>query len=83
MVSACAQDGLTDAFDNLHMGMTAENVAREWEITREEQDRFSLESQLKCQRATENGEFQGMTPCILYRKYSMHDHLFHDLWVVL
>jgi len=58
-VDSMIKDGLTDAFDGIHMGITAENVAREWKITREEQDRFALESQLKCQRAMENEEFQG------------------------
>ena len=39
------------------MGMTAENVAREWSVSREAQDLFALQSQLKCQRAREGGEF--------------------------
>jgi len=52
------KDGLTDAFDGLHMGMTAENVARKWNISREFQDNFALQSQLKCQRAVEAGEFR-------------------------
>lgn len=57
-VDSMIKDGLTDAFDGIHMGITAENVAREWKISREEQDRFALESQLKCQKAVENGEFK-------------------------
>jgi len=52
------KDGLTDAFDGLHMGMTAENVAREWDISRENQDLFALQSQLKSQQAIEQGCFQ-------------------------
>jgi len=57
------KDGLTDAFDGLHMGMTAENVAREWNITREAQDLFALQSQHKCQKAIEAGDFRGeITP---------------------
>ena len=50
---------MTDAFDGLHMGMTAENVAREWNVSREDQDEFALQSQLKCQKAIETGEFRG------------------------
>jgi len=52
------KDGLTDAFDGFHMGMTAENVAREWDISRENQDLFALQSQLKSQQAIEQGCFQ-------------------------
>ncbi len=50
-------DGLTDAFNNYHMGITAENVAEKYGITREEQDAFSFASQQKAIRAVDNGEF--------------------------
>jgi acetyl-CoA C-acetyltransferase len=51
-------DGLTDAFDNIHMGITAENVAREFQITREEQDRFAVASQNKAEAARDAGKFK-------------------------
>ena len=50
-------DGLTDAFDNCHMGITAENVAKEFEISREEQDAFALKSQTKAKGAIANQHF--------------------------
>merc|ERR550532_1983509 len=50
-------DGLTDAFDNCHMGITAENVAKEFEISREEQDAFALKSQMKAKGAIANQHF--------------------------
>ncbi len=50
-------DGLTDAFHDCHMGLTAENIAREYGIGREEQDRFALESQRRAARAWETGAF--------------------------
>lgn len=50
-------DGLTDAFHDCHMGITAENIAREYGIGREEQDRFALESQRRAARAWEAGAF--------------------------
>jgi acetyl-CoA C-acetyltransferase len=52
------KDGLTDAFHNIHMGITAENVAREYQITREEQDRFAVASQNKAEAARKSGRFR-------------------------
>jgi acetyl-CoA C-acetyltransferase len=51
-------DGLTDAFNAIHMGITAENVAREFQITREEQDRFAVASQNKAEAARKEGRFK-------------------------
>jgi len=51
-------DGLTDAFHNCHMGRTAENVAERWQITREDQDQFALQSQLRCEAARKAGCFE-------------------------
>lgn len=51
-------DALTDAFYDYHMGITAENVADQWKITREEMDEFAAWSQQKCQRAREEGRFK-------------------------
>ena len=50
-------DGLTDAFENYHMGITAENIAEQYNITREEQDEFALLSQKKVTAAIENNQF--------------------------
>jgi acetyl-CoA C-acetyltransferase len=51
------KDGLWDAFHGYHMGVTAENVAREWQITREMQDRFAVASQNKAEVARKSGRF--------------------------
>ncbi|MFB9221403.1 acetyl-CoA C-acetyltransferase [Paracoccus cavernae] len=50
-------DGLWDAFHNYHMGQTAENVAKQWNISREEQDRFAVASQNKAEAAQKAGSF--------------------------
>jgi acetyl-CoA C-acetyltransferase len=49
---------LWDAFNGYHMGVTAENVAREWQITREQQDRFAVASQNKAEAARKAGRFK-------------------------
>jgi acetyl-CoA C-acetyltransferase len=51
-------DGLTDAFNKYHMGITAENVAKKWQITREEQDAFAVASQNKAEAAQKAGRFK-------------------------
>jgi acetyl-CoA C-acetyltransferase len=57
MTDSMMQDGLWDAFNDIHMGTTAENVAERYGITREEQDAFAAESQRKAGRAIEQGLF--------------------------
>ena len=52
------KDALSDAFNNYHMGVTAENIAEQWNISREEQDEFSLNSQLKAEKAIKDGKFK-------------------------
>ncbi|WP_375749389.1 acetyl-CoA C-acetyltransferase [Vibrio sp. HN007] len=52
-------DGLTDAFGGYHMGMTAENLARKREISREQQDSFALQSQNRAEHAIKSGRFKG------------------------
>lgn len=52
------RDGLTDAFYGYHMGITAENIAERWNLTREEQDQFALESQQKAEKAQKEGRFK-------------------------
>ena len=51
-------DGLLDAFKNYHMGVTAENVAKKFNISREEQDEFALNSQKKTLAAMKNNNFE-------------------------
>lgn len=58
LVDTLIQDGLWCAFNDYHMGITAENVAEKYGITRDEQDRFAFESQEKALRAIETGAFQ-------------------------
>ncbi|MEN8905330.1 MAG: acetyl-CoA C-acetyltransferase [Clostridiales bacterium] len=58
IVDSMIKDGLFDVFNNYHMGITAENIAEKFEITRKEQDEFALNSQLKAQKAIEKGIFK-------------------------
>jgi acetyl-CoA C-acetyltransferase len=57
-IDTMIRDGLWDAFNGYHMGMTAENVAKEWQITREQQDRFAVASQNKAEAARKAGRFK-------------------------
>jgi acetyl-CoA C-acetyltransferase len=57
-IDSMIKDGLWDAFNGYHMGNTAENVARQWQITREEQDRFAVASQNKAEAAKKAGKFK-------------------------
>jgi acetyl-CoA C-acetyltransferase len=57
-VDTMIKDGLWDAFNGYHMGVTAENVAREWQITREQQDKFAVASQNKAEAARKSGRFK-------------------------
>jgi acetyl-CoA C-acetyltransferase len=58
MIDTMIKDGLWDAFNGYHMGTTAENVARQYQITREEQDRFAVASQNKAEAAKKSGKFK-------------------------
>jgi acetyl-CoA C-acetyltransferase len=58
LIDTMIKDGLWDAFHGYHMGNTAENVARQWQITREEQDRFAVASQNKAEAARKAGKFK-------------------------
>jgi acetyl-CoA C-acetyltransferase len=58
LIDTMIRDGLWDAFNGYHMGTTAENVAREFQITREEQDRFAVASQNKAEAARKAGRFK-------------------------
>lgn len=58
MIDTMIKDGLWDAFNGYHMGITAENVAREFQISRDEQDQFALASQNKAEAAQKAGKFK-------------------------
>lgn len=58
VIDSMIQDGLTDAFKDYHMGITAENIAERWNISREEQDEFSVKSQNKTEIAQKAGKFK-------------------------
>ena len=57
IIDTMVNDGLTDAFNNYHMGITAENVCDQWDITREELDEFAYNSQKKAAAARDSGRF--------------------------
>jgi len=58
MIDTMIKDGLTDAFYGYHMGITAENIARQWQLSRDEQDQFAVSSQNKAEAAQAAGRFK-------------------------
>jgi len=65
-IDSMIKDGLWDAFNGYHMGVTAENIAEQWQITREEQDIFAVKSQNKAENAQKLGKFeQEITPVVV------------------
>ena len=58
MIDTMIKDGLWDAFNGYHMGTTAENVAKQWQITRQQQDEFAVKSQNKAEAAMKAGKFK-------------------------
>ena len=62
-IDTMIKDGLWDAFNGYHMGNTAENVAKQWQITRQMQDEFAVASQNKAEAAQKAGKFKD---CLLY-----------------
>nr|WP_298101052.1 acetyl-CoA C-acetyltransferase [uncultured Shinella sp.] len=58
MIDTMIKDGLTDAFYGYHMGTTAENVAKQWQLSRDEQDAFAVSSQNKAEAAQKDGRFK-------------------------
>ena len=58
LIDTMIKDGLWDAFNGYHMGVTAENVANKWGVTRKDQDNFALSSQIKTERAQKAGNFK-------------------------
>jgi acetyl-CoA C-acetyltransferase len=66
LVDTMIKDGLWDAFNGYHMGNTAENVAKQWQITRQQQDEFATSSQNKAEAAMKSGRFKDeITPVTL------------------
>jgi len=69
LVDSMIRDGLWDAFNDYHMGITAENVAEKWEISREAQDQFALTSQLRAEAAIKAGRFRDeIAPVVMPQK---------------
>jgi acetyl-CoA C-acetyltransferase len=70
MIDTMIKDGLMDAFNGYHMGNTAENVAKQWQITREQQDAFAVASQNKAEAAQKAGKFKDeiVPVTVKYRK---------------
>ena len=58
LIDTMIKDGLWDAFNGYHMGITAENVAEKFQVTRDEQDKFALNSQEKALKAQKDGKFE-------------------------
>ena len=58
LIDTMIKDGLWDAFNGYHMGTTAENVAKQWQITRQQQDEFAVASQNKAEAAQKAGKFK-------------------------
>ena len=71
LIDTMIKDGLWDAFNGYHMGVTAENVAEKWGITRKEQDNFAMSSQTKAEAAQKKGNFDNeIIPTVL--KFDEH-----------
>mgnify|MGYP000091325124 CR=1 FL=1 len=69
LVDAMIKDGLWDAFNNYHMGVTAENIAKEWNLSREEQDAFAAASQQKAEAAIKAGKFKDeIVPVVIHQR---------------
>ncbi|WP_296105852.1 acetyl-CoA C-acetyltransferase [uncultured Agrobacterium sp.] len=58
MIDTMLKDGLIDAFHGYHMGITAENIARQWQLSREEQDEYAVRSQNRAEAAQTAGRFE-------------------------
>jgi len=69
LIDVMIKDGLWDAFNQYHMGITAENIAERWKLTREELDQFALGSQQKAEAAIKSGRFKDeIVPVIIKEK---------------
>ncbi|RYV50354.1 acetyl-CoA C-acetyltransferase [Pengzhenrongella frigida] len=69
MVDSMIQDGLWDAFNDIHMGVTAENVAAQYDLSREDQDNYSVQSQNRAEAAIKAGKFvEEIVPVVIPRR---------------
>ncbi|KGM98414.1 acetyl-CoA acetyltransferase [Clostridium novyi A str. 4552] len=69
IVDTMVKDGLWESFNDYHMGMTAENIAAKWNISREDQDEFALASQNKAEQAIKSGRFKDeIVPVVIKTK---------------
>jgi acetyl-CoA C-acetyltransferase len=69
MIDTMIKDGLWDAFNGYHMGITAENVAKKYEVSRDEQDKFAVASQNKAEAAQKAGRFkEEIVPVLIAQK---------------
>ncbi|EDS78197.1 acetyl-CoA C-acetyltransferase [Clostridium massiliodielmoense] len=69
IVDTMVKDGLWESFNDYHMGMTAENIAAKWNISREDQDEFALASQNKAENAIKTGRFKDeIVPVVIKTK---------------
>ena len=73
LIDTMIKDGLWDAFNGYHMGVTAENVASKWQVTRKEQDEFALSSQIKTEKAQRDGKFNDEIVSVL-SKFETDEH---------
>ncbi|AZV62963.1 acetyl-CoA C-acetyltransferase [Peribacillus frigoritolerans] len=67
-VDSMTYDALTDVFNQYHMGVTAENIAEQWGISREKQDEFALDSQMKAEKAQLEGRFEEEIAPVEYKR---------------
>jgi acetyl-CoA C-acetyltransferase len=76
LIDLMIKDGLSDIFNDYHMGVTAENVADKWNISREKQDDFAYESQIKAKKAIESNRFQDEIVPVEIKKRKKENILF-------
>lgn len=75
-------DGLTDAYNGYHMGITAENIAKKYNISREDQDKFALDSQNKAAAAAKSGKFKDeIVPIIIPQRKGEAIEFAHDEFI--
>ncbi len=80
-IDTMIRDGLWDAFNGYHMGQTAENIATQWQITREEQDEFAVASQNKAERAKKDGKFTDEIVPVTVKQRKGEATLDHDEFI--
>jgi acetyl-CoA C-acetyltransferase len=81
LVDIMIKDGLWDAFYGYHMGTTAENIAQQWQISREEQDRFAVASQNKAEAAQKTGRFKDEIAPVVVRSRKGDVVVEHDEYI--